>query len=80
MSNAIVNTAIYSATTIGCAYIGGVIGSLIPVPIVGTAVGTAVGYIVGFGIDLFLEWEIDGKSIIDYARDWVYNTLSGWFK
>lgn len=27
-----------------------------------------------------LSLEINGKSIIDYARDWVYDTWTGWFK
>ncbi len=73
ISNAVVNTAIYSATTLGCSYIGGLVGSLIPIPIVGTAIGTAVGYVVGVGIDFLLELEINGKSIIDYVRDGIYN-------
>lgn len=73
ISNAVVNTAIYSATTLGCSYIGGLVGSFIPIPIVGTAIGTAVGYVVGVGIDFLLELEINGKSIIDYVRDGIYD-------
>ena len=80
ISNALVNTAIYSTTTLGCSSIGGIIGSFIPIPIVGTAIGTAAGYLVGFGIDLFLEWEIDGESVIDHIRDWFYNTWTSCFK
>lgn len=47
-------------------------GSFIPVPVIGTLVGTAVGFVVGLGINFILDLEINGKSIIDYARDGVY--------
>ena len=81
ISNAVVNTVIYGGTmwatgAIG-AKIGGAIGSAVPV--VGTVVGAAVGFVLGTGVGLLLDMEIDGKSVIDYARDWVYDTWKSWF-
>ena len=74
ISNVIVNTIIYSATTIGLAKLGGAIGSFIPIPIVGTAVGTATGYLIGSVINYLLELEIDDKTIINHIRDWFYDS------
>lgn len=79
ISNTVVNVAIYSATTIGLAKIGGIVGSFIPIPIVGTVVGTAAGYLIGLGVSALLELNIDGKSVIDHVRDWVYDTWNSWF-
>ena len=36
-------------------------------------IGAVVGYVVGVGIDFLLELEINGKSIIDYVRDGIYD-------
>ena len=46
MSNAVVNTIVYCASAWGLARIGGVIGNVIPIPIVGSLIGIAAGYLL----------------------------------
>lgn len=58
---------------------GAFIGSFCPIPVVGTVVGTAVGFAVGTIAGLLLDFEVNGKNLIDYARYWVYNTWTSWF-
>ena len=83
ISNAVVNTAIYGGTmaitSLAGAKAGAFIGSFCPIPVVGTVVGTAVGFAVGTIAGLLLDFEVNGKSLIDHARDWVYNTWTSWF-
>ena len=79
ISNAVVNTAVYSLTTIGLAKLGGFVGSFIPIPIVGTAIGTAVGYLVGLGVNWLMELDVNGKSVIDHVRDFVYDSWKSLF-
>jgi hypothetical protein len=83
ISNVVVNTAIYGGTmaitSLAGAKAGAFIGSFCPIPVVGTVVGTAVGFAVGTIAGLLLDFEVNGKSLIDHARDWVYNTWTSWF-
>lgn len=79
ISNAVVNTTVYSLTTIGLAKFGGFVGSFIPIPIVGTAIGTAVGYLVGLGVNWLMELDVNGKSVIDHVRDFVYDSWKSLF-
>jgi len=73
ISNAAVNAVVYGVSTWGLAQFGGVVGSFIPIPIVGTAIGTAAGYLLGLGINYLMDLEINGKSLIDHVRDFVYD-------
>ena len=75
LSNVIVNGLVYGATTWGLAKIGGMIGSLIPIPIVGAFIGTMVGYLLGLGINYLVDLNINGKALIDYVKDVVYNVF-----
>ena len=83
-SNAVVNTVIFSITTIGLGMIGskigGVLGTLIPVPIVGTMIGMGLGFVIGVGVGMLLELKFDDKSIIDHIDDAVYNFWNKLFK
>ena len=79
ISNAVVNTAVYSLTAIGLAKLGGFVGSFIPIPIVDTAIGTAVGYLVGLGVNWLMELDVNGKSVIDHVRDFVYDSWKSLF-
>lgn len=84
ISNAIVNTAIFSATTIGLgiagAKIGAAIGTAIPIPIVWTMIGMTVGFALGIGVSMLLELQINEKSIIDHIDDAVYNFWNSLFR
>lgn len=79
MSNAVVNTIVYGVSAWGLAQIGGFVGSFIPIPIVGTAIGTAVGYLVGLGVNWLMELDVNGKSVIDHVRDFVYDSWKSLF-
>ena len=79
MSNVVVNTTVYSLTTFGLAKLGGFVGSFIPIPIVGTAIGTAVGYLAGLGVNWLLELDVNGKSVMDRVRDFVYDSWKSLF-
>ncbi|MGM9971495.1 MAG: RHS repeat-associated core domain-containing protein [Anaeroplasmataceae bacterium] len=83
VSNAVVNTVIYGGTMAitswAGAKAGAFIGSFCPVPVVGTVVGTAIGFAVGTIAGVILDYEVNGKSLIDYARDWVYNIWNSLF-
>lgn len=60
--------AIVDCTTL----VGGYVGSLIPIPVVGTLVGAAAGYIVGEFAEWFINTEFDmfgGQSIVGWAKD-----------
>ena len=74
MSNAAVNTIVYGVSAWGLAKFGGFVGSFFPIPIVGTALGTVVGYFLGLGINYLMDLEINGKSLIDHIRDFVYDS------
>ena len=79
ISNALVNMVVYGASAWGLAKIGGIIGNFIPIPIVGSLIGTAAGYLLGLGINYLMNLEIIGKSLIDYARDFVYDLWTNIF-
>ena len=79
ISNVVVNTAIYSLTTIGLAKLGGFVGSFIPIPIVGTAIDTAVGYLVGLDVNWLMDLDVIGKSVIDHIRDFVSDSWKSLF-
>ncbi len=79
ISNMVVNTAVYSGITVGLTYVGAFVGLLIPIPILGTAIGAAAGYVLSIGVDHLLNLEINGKLLIDHARDWVYDTWTSIF-
>ena len=79
ISNAAVNTIVYGVSAWGLAQIGGIIGNLIPIPIVGSLIGTAAGYLLGLGINYLMDLEINGKSLIDHARDFVYDLWTNIF-
>ena len=81
ISNSVVNTVIYGGTMCATGAIGAKIGGAIgtTIPVVGTVVGAAVGFVLGTGVGLLLDMEIDGKSVIDYVRDWAYDTWTSWF-
>lgn len=81
ISNVVINTAVYYMNTFGtawiCGKIGAAVGSLIPIPIVGTiigrVIGTAVGFGLGFLVNALLDYKINDKSIMDYIRDGFYD-------
>ncbi len=53
-------------------YVGGLVGSFIPVPVVGTAVGAGIGALTGvvyYGVTE--AWIINGKSISDWTKEGV---------
>lgn len=84
ISNAVVNGVVYGVTmwltgALG-AKLGGVIGSFIPIPVVGTVVGTAIGFVIGVAVGIVLELEINGKTIMDHVRDFVYDSWKWLFK
>ncbi len=88
VSNAIVNTVVNSISTFGFAAlgskIGGVIGSFIPIPGVGTAIGMVIGAVIGYGVGLVfnavMNLKIGGKSIMDHIRDGFYNFWKSIFR
>lgn len=63
----------------GLAKIGRIIGNFIPILIVGSLIGTASGYLLGLGINYLMNLEINGKSLIDYARVFVYDLWTSIF-
>jgi uncharacterized protein YukE len=71
-SNAVPAAASILAGTASGAYIGGVVGSFIPVPGVGTAAGVVVGAAVGTVVGAFTSGAID--SLFDSGAD----TLGDW--
>ena len=79
MSNAVVNSIVYGVSAWDLAQIGVFVGSFIPIPIVGTAIGTAVGYLVGLGVNWLMELDVNGKSVIDHVRDFVYDSWKSLF-
>lgn len=58
------------------AKLSGVIGSFIPIPVV----GTAIGFVIGVAVGIVLELEITGKTIMDHVRDFVYDSWKWLFK
>ena len=75
VSNAAVNTAIYGGLAFGIGALGAKAGTLLGaiVPGIGNVIVAIVGFAVGIGIGILLEWQVNGKSIIDHIRDGVYN-------
>ena len=74
VSDAIVDTGVGIGITAGSTAAGAWIGSLIPIPVVGTLVGAGAGYIVGEGADWLLNKDFEflgNKSVVDWAKDGV---------
>ena len=71
-SNAVPAAASILAGTASGAYLGGVVGSFIPIPGVGTAAGVVVGAAVGTVVGAFTSGAID--SLFDSGAD----TLGDW--
>lgn len=65
------------------ALVGGAVGSLIPVPIVGTLVGVGAGLVAGIGYYIVTDIiTFNGKSVVEWAKEgagWAGNQISnGW--
>ena len=72
VSDAIVDTGVGIGITAGSTAVGAWIGSLIPIPVVGTLAGAGVGYLVGEGADYLLNTDFEclgNKSVVDWAKD-----------
>ena len=72
VSDAIVDTGIGVGLTAGSTAVGAWVGSLIPIPVVGTLVGAGAGYLVGEGADWLLNADLEilgNKSVVDWAKD-----------
>lgn len=71
-SNAVPAAASILAGTASGAYVGGVVGSFVPIPGVGTAAGVVVGAAVGTVVGAFTSGAID--SLVDSGAD----TIGDW--
>ena len=72
VSDAIVDTGVGIGLTAGSTAVGAWVGSLIPIPVVGTLVGAGAGYLVGEGADWLLNADLEilgNKSVVDWAKD-----------
>ena len=72
VSDAIVDTGVGVGLTAGSTAVGAWVGSLIPIPVVGTLVGAGAGYLVGEGADWLLNADLEilgNKSVVDWAKD-----------
>jgi len=82
ISNGVVNTLIYGTTMFvtgwAGAQAGAWIGTMFPIPIVGTFAGAAIGFALGTLAGLLMDYEVNGKSLIDHCRDWFYDTWTNW--
>ena len=74
MSNVAVNTIVYGVSAWRLAKFGRFVGLFFSISIVGTALGTVAGYLLGLGINYLMDLEINGKSLIDHIRDFVYDS------
>lgn len=72
ISDFFVDLGIGTIITAGSSSIGALVGSFIPVPVVGTLVGAGVGYIVGEGANWLANEKIGmlgNKSFVEAAKD-----------
>ena len=72
VSDAIVDTGIGVGLIAGSTAVGAWVGSLIPIPVVGTLVGAGAGYLVGEGADWLLNADLEilgNKSVVNWAKD-----------
>ncbi len=70
VSDAIVDVAVESVIVATSTAAGSVVGSFIPIPVVGTVVGAAAGYVAGELVDIAVNADIfGGKSAVDWAKE-----------
>lgn len=78
-SDAVVDVGFGLAGIGAASYVGGLVGSFVPVPVVGTLVGAGVGTLTGIVYYGITEaWTINGKSISDWTKDgvaWLGNKI-----
>ena len=78
-SDAVVDVGFGLAGIGAASYVGGLVGSFVPVPVVGTIVGAGVGTLTGIVYYGVTEaWTINGKSISDWTKDgvaWLGNKI-----
>ena len=72
VSDAIVDTSFGAGITAISTSIGSAVGSLIPIPVVGTLIGGGAGYVFGEGLNWLVNADLEflgGKSVVDWVKD-----------